>query len=880
MTRFSESPDGLPSGVASALWLLGVSSSSVVHLLRGYRTSAERMFLRRARGLTPNGTHFGQGTRSVSEGNNGKRLLSSPLLTLRVSNVSARGLTPLRSEKRERANAQKSRMRLALQVLLVVCVLFVDSAFAQQKPAADRLMEIEQSTIQPPVGVGRPIPTWWDVRFKGTSLMEGRFEFVVWHDGKVLATLTTEELALTGPQQRIRVVLPPVDDPIGVDQLQVDAVFRGRRFTENLGRRVAQVASRTFVALTSTSRLTPKRSKERDQVLRRLTFESLSPTDLDEKVKTVFAALEPQDLPQEPLAYCAYDLVVLFGPEFRALKRPHLEALTTWVRAGGSLYVEPTGVLESYHFDFLRGLTARDERGLVFQADSKGRLIPGTIWEDDRVFTTKVDLGCTVIRVEEEEDEGRSKEPESKPDFETEAWRRAAAALWHLREEQVEALVENGKLGSVISPQLKLMQDTGALPKGTILGVEGGLTGTAVVSIDTNEDGLSDQKIVVNAGTVQAGGVGGNALGLKLLTSTSELLERLMPNGVKMVPLWLLGFILLSFVVVIGPVDYFGLGRLKARKYTWVTFPVATILVTALTVLISNSYMLVAETRRGLVLRDIGDDDSVLRTSRFELLFLSASRAVQTDVKKGLFSPLSTTTAMDALNQQYGQYGVVVTQRGLRTGIDTPGGHRSPPHLTGRIPVEYTATQQLAKWTPQLNRMFSLPVSSNNPPSNPSPTDELRVDWKGLADGQVTRGLLDGHAISHELLGRVRKEFGNAAAVACLGPRGSWAFDRAVLWQTNSQAFVDPSLSLQQQQLLAIQQSQLAAMQQQQIQFARMQAGAMQNYSTAQLPADIQQQAGLFRWIYQNSVAVPRGLFGLVSGIAPKGGPDLDDLPL
>ena len=69
-------------------------------------------------------------------------------------------------------------------------------------------------------------------------------------------------------------------------------------------------------------------------MLRRLTFESLSPADLDEKVKTVFAALEPQDLPQEPLAYCAYDLVVLFGPEFRALKKPHLEALTTWVRAG------------------------------------------------------------------------------------------------------------------------------------------------------------------------------------------------------------------------------------------------------------------------------------------------------------------------------------------------------------------------------------------------------------------------------------------------------------------------------------------------------------------------------------------------------------------
>lgn len=603
-------------------------------------------------------------------------------------------------------------------------------------------------------------------------------------------------------------------------------------------------------------------------MLKRLAFESLSVADLAEKVQTVYAALEPHDLPQEPLAYCAYDLVVLFGPEFRALKKPHLEALTTWVRAGGRVYVEPTGVLEPYHIGFLRALTAKDVRGLVFQADSRGRLIPGTIWEDDRVFTTKVDLGCAVIRVEDEYEAG-SKEPELKPDFETETWRRAVAALWKLRDEHVEAVVQHGQLAPVISPQLKLMQDTGALPKGTILGVEGGLTGAAVVSIDTNADGLSDHKIVVNDSMVQAGGGGGNSLGLKLLTSTSELLERLMPNGVRMVPLWLLGFMLLSFVVVIGPVDYIGLGVLKARKYTWATFPAATILVTALTVLISNSYMLVAEARRGLVLRDIGDDDSVVRTNRFELLFLSASRAVQTDVKKGLFSPLSTTTATDALYQQYGQYGV--TQRGLRSGTDAPGGHRSPPHLTGRIPIEYTATQQLAKWTPQLNRMFSLPLSSSTLSSNTGATDEPRVDWKTLADGQITQSSLDGQVISSELSARVRTQFGDKAAVACLGPRGRWAFDRGTLWQANGQSSVDMSMMSQQQ------------IQQQFVQQAyqrQLQAPQMQSYTTAQLPADIQQQAGLFRWVYQNSVAVPRGLFGLVSGIAPKGGPDLDDLPI
>ncbi len=51
------------------------------------------------RRLAPNGTYFTPVTRSVSEGNKGKRLLSSPSLTLRVSKVSAIGLAPCRSLK-------------------------------------------------------------------------------------------------------------------------------------------------------------------------------------------------------------------------------------------------------------------------------------------------------------------------------------------------------------------------------------------------------------------------------------------------------------------------------------------------------------------------------------------------------------------------------------------------------------------------------------------------------------------------------------------------------------------------------------------------------------------------------------------------------------
>ncbi len=740
--------------------------------------------------------------------------------------------------------------RCVATVISVLC-LVTASAFGQVQPASERLIEIEQSSNQPPVGMGRPIPTWWDVNIKSKSLVTGRFEFVLRHEGKVLATLTTEELALTGPQQRIRVVLPPVNDPNEIDQLLVDVTFRGQRFTEQVGRHVLRVArmpapTRTFVALTATARLSPKRSLERDRVQKRLALESLAVADLEGKAQTVFASLEPPDLPQEPLAYCAYELVVLFGDEFRALKKPQLEALAAWVRAGGSVYVEPTGVLEPYHVEFLRTLTATDARGLVFQPDSKGKLVPGTIGDEGSLFTTTIGLGRAVIRVEEES---------AITDFESEPWRRATAALWRLREEQRESIVKTGKFASVVSPFLRLLQAQGGLPNGTILGVESGPSGTVAVRIDTNGDGQSDTNIVVQDASGQARG---GSLGLKLVTSTSELLERLMPSGVRMVPLWLLGGLLFGFVVVIGPVDYIGLGWLKARKFTWVTFPAATILVTALTVWISNSYMTTAEARRALVLRDVGEDGSVVRTNRFELLFLSSSRAVQSAVKKGTFSPLATTTAMDALYQQYGQYNVATIQCGQRQGYD-PSGQRpsAAARLAGRIPVEYTATQDLAKWTPQLNRTFSIPGL----------VEESVVDWKGLAEGQITRAILDSHLIPQELAMRVRSQFGSAALVACFGPKGTWSYDRQPAWWTNRDQ------SVQDRNGVALG-SRVYRVN------ARRAAMAAPDYAGIQLPADIQQQADLFRWLYQHSVAMPRGIFGLVSAVGPQGGSDLDDLPI
>jgi hypothetical protein len=321
-----------------------------------------------------------------------------------------------------------------------------------------------------------------------------------------------------------------------------------------------------------------------------------------------------------------------------------------------------------------------------------------------------------------------------------------------------------------------------------------------------------------------------------------------------------LGVILSTFVLVIGPIDYFVLGQFKARKYTWVTFPLATILVTGFTVWITNRYMSSAETRRALIVRDLGDDGTVVRTNRFELLFVASSRQAETEVRKGLFSSLSGRKLVDEfgnpINQgmvgrgnRYGvSYGPNGPVYGYGSNYGSPYGNvsmetsdRTPDRVLGRIPTEFAVTQQMAKWTPQLNRIFSLP----------GPVDEEKIDWKAVVSDTPGVDMFGSHQVPVELIARVRTKFGGEAMVACLGSHGRWAYDGSGNWGGR---------------------------------FAPVTQGypgqITPNYWDAQLPQEVQQKPELFRWLYQHSVALPRGLFGLVYKTAPMGGPHLTDMAI
>ena len=177
------------------------------------------------------------------------------------------------------------------------------------------------------------------------------------------------------------------------------------------------------------------------------------------------------------------------------------------------------------------------------------------------------------------------------------------------------------------------------------------------------------------------------------IQSRSQLFNQLMPDEVKIVPLHYIAFILLFYVVTIGPLDYFVLGFLKLRRITWVTFPAATLAFTLFTVWLSNDFLSSAVKRSFVSVIDVGDDGKIVRENRFELLYTGSTHDVTTSLSRSLFTPLNTDElSYDVRNRfrESAQSKAII------------------PRLSGRPPQSVKAVQTMPQWIPQLNRILTL----------------------------------------------------------------------------------------------------------------------------------------------------------------------------
>ena len=199
-----------------------------------------------------------------------------------------------------------------------------------------------------------------------------------------------------------------------------------------------------------------------------------------------------------------------------------------------------------------------------------------------------------------------------------------------------------------------------------------------------------------------------------------RLQQMLMPTSVKVVPFGLITLILVAFVLAIGPVDYFMLGWIRRRRYTWLLFPLVTVAFTYFMVALSQRYLGTSDTRRSLVIVDVGEEGRPLRENRFELLFSARSRQIDHPGRHALLT---------ALRDDVMQSNEPWERRGYYGG-ELRDTSRGVPRYTGRVPMQYTCQMRAAQWSPQVNRHFAIRTDARPPELDWSAIDGLmRLRW-------------------------------------------------------------------------------------------------------------------------------------------------------
>jgi hypothetical protein len=664
-------------------------------------------------------------------------------------------------------------------VVFLTVALFPIAATAQIKTGAHLSARMQQRTSI--ARSGTPVSLVWDLKWTGLEILEGYLDIIVYDGREKLAQLATDEIVVTTGERRIETRLPVISTDNSFRQAELHASLVTPKRSYDLGTfplRLRPYGTRRFAVGVSDPWETGYSTRQR-QIVFSLRFERFNPDPKDLSVRTSLDNIRPSEMPSDALGYCGFNLVVLMDEGFADLRANQLDALYEWVAAGGSVCVLPGGGLDNDHLNFLAKLAARNPDAAPFVPDAEGRLIPdGPSGEAAiRLFAPGIGRAAVVMTAED-----------SQRQLDSQEWREMVAHLWSVRRQVIPRLVADSNWEHV--------------------------------NIVSYSEMMGNSR-----GAVQ------DKFDYKPISQGNWLLERLMPETVKVVPLGLIALILAGYVLLIGPGDYFLLGLLKLRKLTWLLFPLVTVAVTLFTVALSNWYMQPSEDRRTVQFLDIGDDDAVARESKFELLFFSRPREVETQVTGETFAAFNQQRFSMQAQQQYMQYGY--------RGEVAPEQLVGVAGYSGRIPGNYTVTQNIPQWTPQINRRFAIAPSTDS-----SDATVPRFDWDSLRPS-VAGNMADAvrqQSWQAKVRRQVSRHFGNQAAV--------WVMSGSNVQQ------IAGSHGL----------------------FVRRHTPTQYDAFYPDYGQAGQYQQGDF--LTQTCIRAPYGLYSLVSRIAPTGGDTFEDLPI
>ena len=524
-----------------------------------------------------------------------------------------------------------------------------------------------------------PIPIEAKFNWDSTRILEGRLEMEFREGNRVLERYRSGDFALTGGEQKFRMLLPPSLAPFSDSQVEVQMKFLTAAGAIELDPSVLILPTSGERSLVlGWCDVSTAEGRPTSDVLRNLLFERFAPPSNDvyqRLLMTSVARLTPGELPAQPLAYTAFDMLVLTPDAFKEASEHQLQALARWVRGGGSVCVFVAGGLKPQHIWFLNQLAGSTPDDPAFLSDDAGDLLPAR----NGILCLRSGMGRSVIV---------TGESAVTLNLDTANLRKAAAFLWKMRSSQARTIADSGHWAPPLNNPSRIY------PAG-----RGG-----------QFQRYAPQYAGPLSYSVQPTDLGG------------EVMNRLMPRTVRLIPFSVLFGLLALFVLLIGPGDYFVLGFLRRRRLTWMLFPATSIALTVATVLMANHYLGLRDQRCSLFVVDLAKDGTALRWSRYELVFAARDKQSVTELKDALWAPLDVQAPMQG--QPYGLPGQPYVQviRGQRVFVapNNPGyissagarGETEPPLYDGTLPVHYQTRQPILPVAAQVEPDFLVRTSA------------------------------------------------------------------------------------------------------------------------------------------------------------------------
>ena len=607
-----------------------------------------------------------------------------------------------------------------------LCLLLTKgSATAQEKPPIRMKMELMSIRNRS----SGPLPVHIKLEYNKPQILEGDLILEIYDAVDVvsrddlLATLCYEDIFLAGGDYEFNIVLPPLKTTVTQNwavmasfiteqgRIQLSSLPDQLRNAEPFDLLTTSPMERS-VLLCSCFKDTRRNSESanRQFLEKALSLDNYNPhyatwniqqtnersqqltgiQKLDQIGRTIiyFAGQwSSKDLPQDPLSYCAFDVVLLADESLAALQKEQLDGLLAWVRAGGSVCIVPDVPMKPLQLEFLRKLF---EHGADSTANlslyAEGRLLEVSD-ENDPILMSHCGLGRAVLLPSIEDYSTRLREEDLGS---------VVAFLWKVHRSQ--PIWSGGKW--VPQDLLKQLKDRGMNVERD---AEGIYVSDAQYRYYSNRE--IDGKYYLDLNQVKYQ----NGIDDRLSPQAEPLLsvaeQALMPTDVEMVPTWIIGVILTGYVVAIGPGDYFLLGWLRMRKYTWVLFPVITGVFTLLTIMVANAFMGSDDTGGKLVITDLAENGIPVRQTTLETLYYSSQATVKSDHKGELVVLAEDTFSGLDYRNPYAQ------QQHTQD---------APLNYSGHFPQNFNVSHRVQQWSPVSLRTLSLEPQESRVPA---------IDW-------------------------------------------------------------------------------------------------------------------------------------------------------